>query len=96
MAPKAGCLAGDEGCVPEPLDDPDDDVVEGDELPPVGGVDVAAGVVAVGAVETAVVGVDVVWMGACATVEVACVAEWARLTVGVWCRERCSLRLERC
>ena len=94
MAPKAGCLADDEGCVPELLDDPDDDVVEGDELPPVGDVD-AAGVVAVGVV-TAVVGVDVAWMGAWATVEVACVAEWCRLTAGAWCRERLTLRVERC
>jgi hypothetical protein len=43
-------LAADEGCVPELLDDPDDDVVEGDELPPVGVVDVEVGVVGAGAV----------------------------------------------
>jgi hypothetical protein len=46
-APKAGCLADDEECVPELLD-PDDDVVEGeDELPPVAGADVETGVVCV-------------------------------------------------
>jgi hypothetical protein len=89
-------LAADEGCVPELLDDPDDDVVEGEELPPVRDVDVEAGVVEAGAAETAVVGVGVVWMGACATVEGACIAEWPRLTAGVWCRERWGLRLERC
>jgi hypothetical protein len=43
-------LAEDEGCVPELLDDPDDDVVVGDALPPVEGVDVEVGVVGVGAV----------------------------------------------